>query len=129
MGTRIQRIHPQNYQGVLKKHMICSLGMVGSQSEGRSVGPSESARKRRTKYLSERIDQYNDMAPSTNDVRKWLMNITVTHWKMGDEDMAEWHKEIRDEFREFAAFDEGEAAMASKELRDIIDSSDPLMCS
>ena len=57
------------------------------------------------------------------------MKITVTHLKMGDEDMAEWHKEIRDEFREFADFDEGEAAMASKELRDIIDSSDPLMCS
>ena len=56
------------------------------------------------------------------------MKSTVTHWKMGDEGMAEWHKDIRDEFREFADFYEGEAAKASKEFRDIIDSSDPLMC-
>ena len=57
------------------------------------------------------------------------MKITMTHWKMDDEDMAEWHKETKDEFFEFADFYEGEAAKASKELREIIDSSDPLMCS
>ena len=61
---------PKYYQGVLKKHRICSLGMVDYQSEGGSVGPSELARKRRAKYLSELIDQYNELAPSTNDVRK-----------------------------------------------------------
>ena len=46
---------------------------------------------------------------------------------MGDEDMAEWHEEISDDFFEFADFCEGEAAKASKEIREIIYSSDNLI--
>ena len=65
------------------------------------------ARKRRAKYSSDQINQYNDLARSTNDVRKWLMKSAVTHWKMGHEDMAEWHKETSDEFLEFADFMRG----------------------
>ena len=49
------------------------------------------------------------------------------HWRMADENMAEWHEEINDEFSEYADFYEGETAKASKDLLEIIDSSDLLM--
>ena len=63
------------------------------------------------KYLNERINQYNDLARSTNNRRKWLMKSAVMHWKMGDEDMAEWHEETSDGFFQFAFFNEEEATM------------------
>ena len=57
------------------------------------------------------------------------MRRTVTCWKMGDEDMAEWHEKISDECFKYAEFYKEETAKASKELFEIIDSSDPLMLS
>lgn len=48
----------------------------------------------------------------------------MTYWKRGDEDMAKWHEEISDEILEYVDFCEEEAAKASKELHEIIDSSD-----
>ena len=80
---------PYYRQSILRKHKICSLGKVDSQSEGGSIGQSELAKKKRPKYLNERINQYYDLARTTNDVRKWLMRSTMTHWKIFDEDMAE----------------------------------------
>ena len=74
-----------------------------------------------TKHLNERINQYDDLARSTNEVRKCLMKSAVTHWRMGYENMAEWHEEISDEFFEFGSFYEGKPLKASKELREIID--------
>ena len=43
--------------------------------------------------------------------------------------MVEWHEEISDEFFEYVDFCEEEAAKTSKELHEIIDSSDHLMYS
>ena len=57
------------------------------------------------------------------------MRKPVTCWIRGDEDMAEWHEKISDEFFEYVKILCEEAAKASKELHEIIDSSDPLMCS
>ena len=47
----------------------------------------------------------------------------------GDEDMADRHEEISDEFFEYVDFYEEKATKASKGLHKIIDSSDPLMYS
>ena len=41
--------------------------------------------------------------------------------------MGEWHEEISHEFFKYVDFDKEEPAKASKELRKIINSSDPLM--
>ena len=57
------------------------------------------------------------------------MRSVVTHWKMGDANMAEWYEEISGEFSEFVGFCEEEAAKVSRELHEIIYPSDPLMCS
>lgn len=57
------------------------------------------------------------------------MRGVVTHWKLGDEDMIEWYKGISGEFLKFAEFYEEKVAKASKELHEIIDSSNTLVCS
>lgn len=57
------------------------------------------------------------------------MRSTATNSKLGDEDMAGWYEEISGEFFEFADFCKEDTIMASKELYEIIDSSDPLMSS
>ena len=53
----------------------------------------------------------------------------VTYWRMGDDDIAEWHEEKGDEFFDFAEFYEREAAKAFKELHGILESSDSMMYS
>ena len=71
------------YQTVLKKHIMYSLSMVDSQSEGGNIGQSELQKKKRAKYPNERINQCNDLAQMTKDVKKWLMMSAVTCWKRG----------------------------------------------
>ena len=58
-----------------------------------------------------------------------MMRNVVTCRERGDEDMAEWHKEIGDEFFKHTDFHENEAAKASNELHEIVDSSETLMYS
>ena len=97
--------------------------MVDSQSEGENIGQSELQKKKRANYPNERINQCNDLAQMTKDVRKWLMRSAVTCWKRGYEDIAEWHEEISDEFFEYVDFykDEALAAKTSTDLFEIID--------
>ena len=52
---------------------------------------------------------------------------TVTYWRMGDDDMAEWHEKKGDEFFVFADFYKGEAAKAFKAVCVVLDSSDSIM--
>ena len=61
-------------------------------------------RKIGQKHLNERINQYNGMARTKNNVRKWLMRSIVTLWKISDEDMDELHEEISDELFEYFDF-------------------------
>lgn len=51
----------------------------------------------------------------------------MNHWEMGDEDMAECHEAISEEFFEYIDSNKKEISKASKELHEIIDFSDPLM--
>ena len=46
---------------------------------------------------------------------------------MGEDDMAEWHEEKSDQFFDFVEFYVKETAKASKELHEIIRSSDLMM--
>ena len=87
--------------------------MVDSQIRERRIDPKELARIEKARYLNERIDQHNDLAHSTKDVRKWLRESAVM---MGDDDMVEWHEEKGDEFFYFADFYEREVSKAFKEL-------------
>ena len=72
----------------IKKTLICSLGIVDFRNEGRNIGQSESTKKRRARYINDRINQYNDLSRTTKDVGKWLMRRAVTCWTRDDEDMA-----------------------------------------
>ena len=87
------------------------------------------AKKKRAKYLNERFNQYNDLARSTKDIRKWLRKSAVVYWRMDDDDMAECHEEKGDEFFDFADSYEGEAAKPLKVLSGLLDSSDSMICS
>ena len=62
---------------------------------------SELTKKKKARYLNNHINQYNGLARTTKDIRKWLMRKAVTCWIRGDEDMAEWHEKISDEFFEY----------------------------
>ena len=68
-------IHSQILSMRIEKYTICSLGMVDSQIEEKSNDPIELARRKKARYLSERINQYNHLARSTKDVRKWLARV------------------------------------------------------
>ena len=48
-------------------------------------------------------------------------------WRMGDDNMAEWHEEKGDQIFDFTKIYKEEVAKASKELHKIIDSSNPMM--
>ena len=80
---------PKHSQSVLKRCIICSLGIVDSRNEEVNIDQSQIGKKRRASYLNDRINQYNDLAWTTKDVRRWLIRSAVNHWEMGDEDMAE----------------------------------------
>lgn len=56
------------------------------------------------------------------------MRSAVNNLEMGDEETAECHKVISEEFSKYFDLYEKEAAKASKELYEIIHSSDFLMC-
>ena len=98
--------------------------MMDFGSGGGSVERSDITKKRRARFLNERINQYNDLARGTKDVRKCVMRSVVTCWKRGDEDMTEWHEGIGDEFFAHTDFYEEEFARTQRELRKLIDSSD-----
>ena len=85
--------------------------------------------KKRAMYLSDRINQYNDLAWTTKDIRRWLMRGDVNNLEMGDEEMVECHEAISEEFFEYIDLYEKKVAKASKGLHEIIDSSDLSMCS
>ena len=70
------------------------------------------------------MNQYSDLARTTKDVRKWLIRSEINHSEMGDEDMAECHEAISEEFSEYIDLYKKEAAKVSKELHEIIDSSE-----
>ena len=56
--------------------------MMDLQTEAKSVDPKELARSKKARYLNGRINQCNDLARSTKDVRKWLRENAVMYWRM-----------------------------------------------
>ena len=49
-------IHPNYCEHVLKRHIICSLGVVDTQSEGENIGQSELTKKKKARYLNNHIN-------------------------------------------------------------------------
>ena len=70
---------PKHCQSMSKIYEICSLGMVDSICGEGDVGQSKSKRTKRATYLSDRINQYNDLARAEKDIRKWLTRGAVAH--------------------------------------------------
>ena len=63
---------PKHCQSMSKIYAICSLGMVDSICGEGDVGESKSKRRKRTTYLSDRMNQCNDLARAAKEIRKWL---------------------------------------------------------
>ena len=63
--------------------------MVDSGWEGGHYNQEEYAKKKRVWFLIDRINQYNDLARVTKEVRNYLRDSTVTWWRMVEDDMAE----------------------------------------
>ena len=103
--------------------------MVESGCEGGNNNQDEYTKKKRALFLFDHVNEYNDIARTSKDVRNHLRNSVVTWWRRGDGDMAECHEEKGDMFFDFADFHGKEAAKASKELHRIIGSSDPMLSS
>ena len=91
------------------------------------VGQRKSKRRKRATYLSNRINQYNDLVRAAKEIRKWLTRGAGTHWKLRGVDMAEWYAKSSGEFFEIDDFYEEETSRPSRKLRGMVDSSDPLM--
>ena len=53
---------------------------------------------------------------SIEDVSKWLRERVKTCWRIGNDNLAEWHEYKRDEFIEFADLCERESTKAFREL-------------
>ena len=70
---------PKHCRSMSKIYAICSLGMVHSICGEGDVGQRKSKRRKRATYLSDRINQYNDLARVAKEIRKWLTRGAVTH--------------------------------------------------
>ena len=102
---------------ILNCDAICFPGLVNPNGVNVKINPRELARRKRDKCLHERNNKYNDLARPMNDVRKWLRERSVTCWRIGDGNLAEWHEYKGDDFFEFVDFCEREATKTFKELR------------
>lgn len=87
---------------------------MDSGYEGRNNNQGKYAKKERACFLVDRINQYNNLARVTKEVRNCLRDNPVTWWRMGDDDMKEWHEEKGDQVFDFVEFYEKEAARASR---------------
>ena len=105
---------PKHCQSMSKIYAICSLGMVDSICGEGDVGESKSKRRKRTTYLSDRINPCNDLARAAKEIRKWLTRGAGTHWKLRGVDREEWYAKSSCEFFEIADFYEEEASRASR---------------
>lgn len=54
--------------------------------------------------MHEQINKCNDLAHSTKDRRKLLMERDMKCWRLGDDELAEWHEYKGDESFEYAVF-------------------------
>ena len=96
-GSRAQEVH------LLTEAEEVVGGTSGSASKVYG-GQSKLTKRKRAIYLSDRINQYNDLACIAKDVEKWLMRGAVTHSKLVDEVMKEWYENISGEFFELLIF-------------------------
>ena len=94
---------------------------------GRSKISEEIARKERTEFLIERINQYNDLSKTAKEVGNHLGRNAMMRWRFGDEGMVKWSESKGDHVFEMVEYYEKEAAKASRELHRIVGSSDPMM--
>ena len=50
------------------------------------------------RFLTDCINQHNELARATKEARNYLRYRAMTWWRMGNDDMAEWHEEKDDHF-------------------------------